>query len=202
MKVKSLLIIILAVFTLLHFSGCNKFENLTNSGSKLILWSLHGIDEDDQPTSIVLSDVVVQTDEGTTVLNDNAEASFTAVLLDPTKTGSADATFYQHVIIDQVDIEFTRADGLNVEGKDVPYSFSQKLASGVTTNATAPTPVAFILIQHNAKMESPLVELTNFGQEHILKLEAKCTFHARDQAGYRLEPVVGYISVWCGNFGN
>lgn len=202
MKGKSLLIIILAVFTLLHFNGCNKLENLTNSGSKLILWSLHGLDEDDQPTSIVLSDVLVQTDEGTTVLNDNAEASFTAVLLDPSKSGASDTTFYQNVIVDQVDVEFSRTDGLNVEGKDVPYSFSQKVASGVTTNATAPTSVAFILIQHNAKSESPLVELVNLGQEHVLKLEAKCTFYSRDQAGYRLEPVVGYISVWCANYGN
>jgi hypothetical protein len=202
MKIKSFIVIIFAVFVVLQFSGCNKLENVTNSGSKLVLWSIHGLDDTGQPTTVVLSDVLFQDADTTTVINDNGEASFTASLLDPVKSGPADASFYQQVIVDQVDIVYSRADGLNVEGKDVPYAFSQKVHHGIEVNSTTVSNLGFILVQHIAKNESPLAELVNLGQEHVLKVEARCTFHSRDQAGYRLEPVVGYISIWFANYGN
>lgn len=198
MKIKSLLIFTVLVVLLLQFSNCNKLENLTNSGTKLILWSLMGEDSEGNPTTLVLSDVVTNG----SVFNDPASASFTSVLLDPTKIEKDDSTFYQNVIIDQIDIEFSRTDGLNVEGKDVPYTFSQKTHLVVETGEAEPVSLGFILMQHNAKSESPLIELVNLGQEHVLKLEAKITFYARDIGGYRLEPAVGYVSVWCANFGD
>lgn len=86
------------------------------------------------------------------------------------------------------------------QGVDIPFSFSQKVHVVVPIAETVDLP--FILVQHNAKLESPLVELINLSQEKILKLEVKCTFHSIDVAGYRLEPTVGTISVWCANFGD
>ena len=58
----------------------------------------------------------------------------------------------------------------------------------------------FILVQHVAKLESPLVELINANQEKIIKAEAICTFYGKDVAGNRMAPVVGRVSVWFGNF--
>ncbi len=196
MKIKSLLLGILLCVLLLGFSGCNKLENVTNSSVKLILWSLTGVDKDGADTTTILSDVLTKG----SIFNDNVTGTFTSVLLDPTKVGASDSTFYQHVIIDQVDVKFTRADGLNIEGVDVPYGFSQKVYLTLDTGETTESSLSFILIQHNAKLESPLVELVNLGQEHVLKLEAKITFYARDLAGNRLEPAVGSISIWCSNF--
>jgi len=198
MKIKSLLVFTVLAIIMFQLSSCNSLENLTNSSAKLILWNIQGEDASGESTSIVLSDVVI----GGSVFNDNATAQLTSVLLDPLNTATDGATYYQDVIIDQVDIEYSRADGFNVQGKDVPYTFSQKVSQLVETNSTTPTELPFILVSHNAKSESPLVELTNLGQEHILKLEAKITFYAKDLAGNRLAPVSGTLSIWCANFGD
>jgi hypothetical protein len=58
----------------------------------------------------------------------------------------------------------------------------------------------FVLVQHVAKLESPLVELINISQEKILKMEAICTFYGKDVGGHRIAPVVGRVSVWFANF--
>lgn len=196
MRRKSLLCMICVFVLLVGFNSCNKLENMTNSSVKLILWSLSGLDDSGEDTTMVLCDVL----RNGSVFNDNANASFTAALLDPTKINPEDSTFYQDVIIDQIDIRYTRADGLNVEGVDVPYAFSQRTHLLVQTGETSLTNLSFIMVQHNAKVESPLVELVHYGQEHVLKLEAHITFYAKDIAGNRLEPVTGAISVWCSNF--
>jgi hypothetical protein len=192
MKIKSLLFITFLVVLLFNFTSCNKLENLSNSGSKLILWSLNGEDSNGTLVNILLSDVLLQG----SIFNDNAVAQVSASLLDPTQDLS---TFYQNVIIDQIDIQYTRSDGLNIEGIDVPFGFSQKVHFLVEISNSS-NPISFIMVQHNAKIESPLVELVYLGQEHVLKLEASVTFHSKDTAGNRLEPVVGYLSIWCSNF--
>jgi hypothetical protein len=198
MKIKSLLTVTFLVVVLISYSGCNKLENATNSSVKLILWSIIGQDTEGNDSSIVLSDVIT---DGS-IFEDTATASLTAVLLDPVGD-LTDSTFYQNAIVDQVDIVYSRSDMPGaVEGVDVPYSFSQKVQFIVETGQSNPSQLGFVLIQHNAKIESPLVELINLGQEHVLKLEATITFHARDVAGYRLEPVTGTISIWCANFGD
>ena len=60
----------------------------------------------------------------------------------------------------------------------------------------------FVLVQHLAKLESPLVELVGLGQEKVLKLEAKITIHGKDVGGHRIAPAVGAVSVWISNFGD
>lgn len=199
MKIKTFLkmtpVIVLAGYLLLFFPGCNAIENLSNSGSKLIVNLITGTDIEGEPGSTtVFSDVL--TTSGS-IFNDTGTATLSAVLLDPTQTVG---TVYQDVIVDQIDIVYTRADGLSIEGKDVPYAFSQKVSARVTIGEIFE--LGFVLVQHNAKLESPLVELVNLGQEHVLKMEAQVTFHAKDVAGNRLEPAVGSISVWFANFGD
>jgi len=197
MKIKSLLISITAIMMLVssvvYFSGCNKLENLTNSSSKLIVDLITGTDLlGNTESTTVFSDVL--TTSGS-VFNDTATATLSAVVLDPTQ---ASGTFYQDIIVDQIDIEYSRSEGLNIEGVDVPFSFSQKVNARILVGASIE--LGFVLVQHVAKVESPLVELISYGQEHVLKLEAKITFHGKDVAGNRVEPAVGSISVWCANF--
>ncbi len=199
MKIKLFLkmtpVIVLAGYLLFFFPGCNSIENLSNSGSKLIVNLITGTDlTGEAGSTTVFSDVL--TSSGS-VFNDTGTATLSAVLLDPAVEVG---TIYQDVIVDQIDIVYTRADGLSVEGKDVPYSFSQKVNARISIGETLE--LGFVLVQHNAKMESPLVELINLGQEHVLKMEAQVTFHAKDVAGNRLEPAVGSISVWFANFGD
>ena len=36
--------------------------------------------------------------------------------------------------------------------------------------------------------------------QEFLELVAKVTLHGKDLGGHRVNPVSGYITVWCGNF--
>lgn len=183
-----LLIIVLAALV-----GCNALEKETLSGTRLVIKSVTGKDvSGNDGSAIIFSDV--QTGDGS-IINDNAVIAATAKLLDPL---NAAPTFYQDVIVDQVDVKFSRTDGRNVEGKDVPYGFSQPVSAFVGVDKDASFGV--VLISHNAKLESPLIELRDIVQEKVLALNATLTFHAKDMAGKRLEPVERTITVWCANF--
>lgn len=192
-KLLSLVIISLVTVVIISIPGCNKVENVTNSVTKLIVEAITGSDlEGNEGSSVIYIDVL--TTSGS-VFDDVAVVALRAEPLNPLQTG---ATFYQDVIIDQVDISYSRTDGLTGEGVNIPYSFSQKIYARVSIGVL--TEVAFVIVTHNHKAESPLVELINLGQESILKLEAQITFHSKDLAGNRLQPVVGSVSIWCGNF--
>jgi hypothetical protein len=189
--------ILMAIFLtviLFNFPACNKLENLSESGSALIVTLITGLDLEGTPGSTtIFSDVI--TTSGS-ILNDTATATLTTVVLDPSQTTG---TFYQDIIVDQVDVEYTRSEIPNAQpGVDVPFGFSQNVYARVAVGETLEMP--FILVQHVAKLESPLVDLVYGGEEVVLKLEAKCTFHGKDVAGHRVAPVVGRVSVWCGNF--
>jgi hypothetical protein len=185
---------ILLTVILLNFPACNKLENLTNSSSALVVVLITGTDLDGNAGSTtIFSDVL--TTSGS-LFNDTATATLTAVLIDPTQTAG---TFYQDIIVDQVDVEYSRTDMQDAQqGVDVPFSFSQKVYARVAIGESLDLP--FVLVQHVAKMESPLVELINIYQEKVLKMEARCTFHGKDVAGNRIAPVVGHVSVWFSNF--
>lgn len=197
MRIRNILTIVL-LLSVLILSGCNAVENESTSSSKLILLSLTGKDlSGTEGSTTVFSDVY---SDIYGVVNDTGVAVMTAVLLDPT-VEPEDVTIYQYVIVDQIDVEYSRADGQNVQGEDVPYSFSQKANILIEMEETVEIP--FVLVQHVAKLEPPLIGLVNYTtQSKILKLEAKITIHSKDVGGHRLQPVVGYLAVWCGNFGD
>jgi len=194
MRMKSILMIIFLTVILLDFPACNKLENLSESGSALIVAMITGTDlEGNVDSTTIFSDVI--TSSGS-IINDTATATLTTVLLDPTQTAG---TFYQDIIVDQVDVEYTRSDIPGAtQGVDVPFGFSQKVYARVVVGETLEMP--FVLVQHVAKLESPLVELVNLGEEVVLKMEAKCTFYGKDGGGHRVAPVVGHVSVWFCNF--
>jgi hypothetical protein len=193
MRMKWILIIFLTVI-LINFPACNKIENLSESGSVLVVLLISGNDlEGNAGSTTIFSDVV--TTSGS-IFNDTATADLTAALLDPTQTTG---TFYQDIIVDQIDVEYSRSDIPDAQqGVDVPFSFSQKVYARVLIGETLELP--FILVQHTAKMESPLVELINISQEKVLKMEVRCTFHGKDGGGYRIAPIEGSVSVWFANF--
>jgi len=194
MRIKSILMAVFLTVILLDFPACNKLENLSESGSALIVTLITGTDLQGNPGSnTIFSDVITSTGS---IINDTAAATLTTVLLDPTQTTG---TFYQDIIVDQVDVEYTRSDIPGAQpGVDVPFGFTQKVYVRVAVGDIIEMP--FVLVQHVAKLESPLVELINLGQEVVLKMEAKCTFYGKDVGGHRVATVVGHVSVWFANF--
>lgn len=191
-KILYSIMLCVSVLAVLSFSGCNALENATTSGSKLILVSLTGSDLAGEEGSTIIFSDVAEKNGGT--INDNAVAEVTAVLLDPfQETG----TFYQAIFVDQIDVEYSRTDGRNTPGVDIPFAFSQRVSVTIEIGGTAEIP--FVIVQHNAKSESPLVNLFN-GLGGVLKLEAKVTIHGKDLGEHRIQPLIGRISIYCANY--
>jgi hypothetical protein len=177
-------IILIVMVSLGLFSRCNVFESDSTSASVLVIEVL----ADSAGETPIFSNVG-------SLVNDLCQATLTARLIDPAAT---DGTYYESIIVDQIDVEFSRSDGLSQEGKDIPFAFSQKVNQLIGIGDTVELP--FTIIQHTAKVEPPLVDLVDGGEEEILKLEAKVTFYGKDVGGHRIAPVVGSVSVWCGPF--
>ena len=189
MKLKIVGLIIVALL----LAGCNAMENDSTSGTMLQILSLTGNDLTGAAGSTTVFSDVYTSDS---IINDNAVADIMALPLDP---AIAITTPYFDVLIDQIDVEFRRTDGRNVEGVDVPYRFTQPMSMlvPITTNMQIP----FVLIRQVAKLEAPLLALRETtSREFVLQLVAKVTIHGKDMGGHRVAPVTGYISVWCSNF--
>jgi hypothetical protein len=190
MKLKALVLIIAA----LAMASCNASENESTSGSFLVITALTGKDlEGNIGSTTVFSDVITNG----SIINDSAVASVTTQIYNPLE--AANPSYYNSVIVDQIDVKFERTDGRNVEGVDVPYSFTQPMNMLVEIRTIVDIP--FILIRHVAKMEAPLLALREVPSEVVvLQLIAMVTIHGKDLGGHRVAPVTGYISVWCANF--
>lgn len=188
---KKTILIALTLFVMV-MTACNKVENITNSGSKLIIVGIMGKDLKDTDSTTAFSDVITKG----SIFNDNAKIMLMAQPLDPLVD---EPSYYYNILVDQVDIEYTRNDGQSVQGVHVPYAYSQKVSWLVEAGKTS-TSFACVVIRHAAKMESPLVELRAGDKNTVLQLTAKITLHGTDSAGKRVTPVVGYLTIWCADF--
>jgi hypothetical protein len=189
LKILALLIAVLAL------ASCNAIENDSTSGTMLQLRSLTGKDlQGNEGSTTVFSDVSING----SIINDSCLAELIAIPLDPLME-SKNITPYMDVLVDQIDVEFRRTDGRNVEGVDVPYRFTQPMSMLVSFSETVKIP--FIVIRHVAKQEAPLLALREIpSREFVLQLVAVVTIHGKDLGGHRVAPVTGYVTVWCANF--
>jgi hypothetical protein len=181
------------IIAVLAMAACNAVENDSTSATMLQIISMTGNDlQGNEGSTTVFSDVITNG----SIINDNGVAEMIAVTLDPLYSANNEITPYMDVLVDQIDVDFRRTDGRNVEGVDVPYSFNQPMSMLVSFAETVKIP--FILIRHEAKREAPLLRLReNFD---VLQLVAVVTIHGKDLGGHRVAPVTGYVSVWCANF--
>lgn len=193
MKLKIFGLIIMVLAMTACNTGCNALENKSTSASMLQLVSLTGKDlQGNEGSTTVFSDVIFEN----SIINDNGVAALAAYPLDPL---ILEPSPYMEVMVDQIDIDFKRTDGRNVEGVDVPFRFTQPMSMLVPFGTGANIP--FVLIRHAAKLEAPLLELREWvNQEKILQLVAIVTIHGKDLGGHRVAPVTGNLSVWCANF--
>jgi hypothetical protein len=191
MKLKIIVLLIAAV----AMASCNAIENDSTSGTMLEIKSLTGKDlEGNEGSTTVFSDVITNG----SIFNDNCVVELIAKPLDPLMD-IKDTTAYMDVLVDQIDVEFRRTDGRNVEGSDVPYRFTQPMSMLVSFSETVKIP--FIVIRHAAKEEMPLIALREVpSREFVLQLVAVVTIYGKDLGGHRVAPVTGYVSVWCANF--
>jgi len=118
-----------------------------------------------------------------------------AVLSLAMKNVSVEPTTNNQVTIRRYRVDYTRTDGRNIQGLDVPYGFDG--ASTVTIAPGASATIGFDIVRNAAKQEAPLVQLIN--GSNIIDAIATVTFYGTDQVGNAVS-VSGTIRVTFGNF--
>ena len=126
-----------------------------------------------------------------TIFNDVGQVSLRALQKDVTATSPSTNS---EVTINRYHVLYRRADGRNTPGVDVPYAFD-----GAVTGTTVggKLDLGFEIVRHDAKMESPLVELES--NAAIITTIAEVTFYGHDQVGNDIN-VTGSIQIDFGNF--
>jgi hypothetical protein len=126
--------------------------------------------------------------------NDLASVTFSLGLKDPANPTAP--TQNQFITIDRYQVRFTRTDGRNTQGVDVPYAFEGAFTVTVTDS---PALATFTVVRGIAKREAPLLALTN--SRVILSTIAEITFFGRDQTGHAVT-ATARASVDFGSFAN
>jgi hypothetical protein len=133
-----------------------------------------------------------------TIFGDTGQAVLRASLKNiGTPTAPSVETTNNEVTITRYHVEYTRTDGHNVQGVDVPFAFDGG-ATG-TIPAGGSLTLGFELVRNIAKQESPLIQLES--SSVIIQAIANVTFYGQDQVGNQVN-VTGSISVEFGNFGD
>lgn len=145
----------------------------------------------------LLSDVITVVDDVPTWLNDLARVTFSLGLKDPGPSGSPIAPSQnQFITVDRYRVQFTRTDGRNTPGVDVPYGFDGAFTATVRGGATS---AGFTVVRNIAKMEAPLRALAENGV--VISTIADITFFGRDQTG-REVTASARASIDFANFGD
>ena len=101
------------------------------------------------------------------------------------------------ITINRVRVVYTRADGRNTQGVDVPFAFDSAVTG--TIQAAGTLTLGFELVRQVAKQESPLVQLRT--SSNIISAIATVTFYGVDRVGNNVQ-ATGQLQIEFGNFGD
>lgn len=196
-KMKNWLKILVIVPALFLLFSCNPLEDESRSDSILLVVQITGTDVEDNEVNFLQSDVVVvDPDTGSsTVAADAAMVKFTAQSLDPEPM--LGTSYHNDIFVTSYVVSYTRSDGKNQEGIDVPYSFDGSMSSRVEIDTT--TDVSFVIVRAVSKLEPPLVNLAKGRGEGELKVSARIDFYGHDTLGKTVK-ATGYLSIFFANY--
>lgn len=175
--------------------SCGDVVRSNRSAATLIVTALNGTSG-----ATLLSDVVVMVTAPApcspaapcpTIRNDVVTATLSA----PMKNTAVSPTTNNQITIHRYHVDFTRADGRNTPGLDVPFPFDGAVTATIAANGS--TSVGFELVRHVAKQESPLVQLVN--SPNTINTIATVTFYGTDAVGNDVS-ASGTMTVNFGNF--
>ena len=175
-------------------ASCTMREGTGNS--YLIIDRMQGVEgQGGEESSSLRSDVVAIVERSIggqqvpveTVFEDSGVATIRVVLKDPAGVISPS----NFVTINRYRVVYTRADGRNTPGVDVPFPFDGTTTVTITEGSTD---VPFTLVRLQAKLESPLLGLRNLRGAGAISTIAQVTFFGQDQTG-RAVSVTGTITV-------
>ncbi len=181
-----------ALLLVLASAGCGKLTREGDGSSYLIIDRLEAAPgaTPDELGGTLNSDVITVVDEVAGVYNDIGEVTLSLAMKDPLIAPSTPNA----ITVTRYRVRFTRSDGRNTPGVDVPYGFDGAMTMTVAGDGVTGS---FELVRHIAKLEAPLQALTVNGV--IISTIAEVTFYGRDQTGREVS-VTGRLLVDFGNF--
>ena len=181
---------ILCVFFFLI--SCNPLEDDSTSSSMLLILGITGTSIDGDDVSFHHSDVMI---EGG-VRADSATATLQAKLLNPEPL-VPQASQYTSIIVTRYVVSYSRSDGQNTPGVDVPYSFEGSLSTLIEIDATVD--ISFVIVREVAKLEPPLLDLRAGGDEIVLQVTATIDFYGHDLVNNAVK-ATGYLSIFFADY--
>jgi hypothetical protein len=107
-------------------------------------------------------------------------------------------TTNNEVRITRIHVAYRRTDGQNQPGVDVPYPYDTGVTATLLSTGLA-VPIAFDLVRHDAKLESPLLDLRT--RLAVINTIAEVTFYGVDAVGNDVA-TTAYIAVNFADFGD
>lgn len=199
MRIKKLFLpVVLIVGMGMLFQGCNKIVGESTSGTKLIVSKVTGINWENKESSILYSDVIVETEgKPATVQDDLAKIYLIAT---PYSPDVENTSLYYDVIIDRYHVKYVRDDGRNVEGVDVPRAFWGSVSARIVADGNEHD-ITLIVVRANAKIERPLVELRYGGDGKEIECTAEIELYGEDLGGHSVY-VKANLPIVFANFAN
>ncbi len=182
--------VILSAFLVLV--SCNPADNDSRSASLLLIDNILGVDADGANANFLQSDVLRSNGS---VRADTITATLRGEMLDPDPL--LGTSQYNDIVLTRYLVSFTRTDGRNVPGQDVPYPFEGSMSTVIKTGSTAS--VSLVLVREVAKLEPPLIGLVDLGAEVVLTCTAKIDFYGHDMVNRTIK-ATGYLTVYFANY--
>jgi hypothetical protein len=177
--------------------ACNQVENKSQSASLLTVQSILGHDRFGGESTFLESDVIIQdaATGGSSWSADSATARLTVSTLDPNPL--LGVSQYNDVQVTRYVVTYSRVDGKNQPGVDVPYSFEGSLSRLIRVGSTEN--VDFIIVRDVAKQEAPLMNLKGSFMGEVLNITARVDFYGHDLAN-KTVTATGYLPIYFANF--
>ena len=172
--------------------ACNPLEDESRSNSILVVESVSGQDFSGADAGFLQSDVLKKDN---TITADIAKATFSARLMDPAPL--LGTSQYNDIMVTRYVVSFSRTDGKNRPGADVPFPFEGSLSTLIRVDST--TSVDFVIVREAAKLEAPLLNLRDSAYGDILNMTAKIEFYGHDLADKAVK-ATGYLTVYFANY--
>ncbi len=187
---------ILCVFFFLL--SCNPLEDDSTSSSMLLILDITGTSIDGDEVSFHQSDVVhVDPDTGAlSIIADTGTVTLQAKLLNPEPL-VPQTSQYTSIVVTRYVISYSRSDGQNTPGVDVPYSFEGSLSTLIEIDATVD--ISFVIVREVAKFEPPLLDLRDGGDELVLQTTATIDFYGHDLVNNAVK-ATGYLTIFFGDW--
>jgi hypothetical protein len=191
-KSRRTLFLLAVLPAILVLSACNPLEDESKSSSFIIVESITGKDAEGNTANFLQSDVVLS---DSTVVADIAEATLQAALLDPAPI--LDTSQYNDIILDRYIVSYSRVDGKNRQGVDIPYSFEGSLSQILRVDTS--TTISFVVVREVAKLEAPLFDLIQNRAEGVIEAIAKIEFYGHDLVNNKVT-ATGYLTIFFANY--